>query len=112
MRAGRLRHSIEIQSPTGDQNTVGERVTNWSTVDTVRADIEPISVAEQLAAAQRQDSTSHKIRIRWHSSLAAMDASWRVKYGTRIFTIDGPPMNIRERNREVVLMCTEGLRTE
>lgn len=113
MRGGKLSHRVTLQSPTGSRDAVGERVTTWTSVATgVPADIEPITGREQVLAAQREATTSHIVRIRYASTWAALDASWRVLFGSRVFTIDAPPKNIGERNWEFVLQCTEGERTE
>ena len=112
MRAGRLRQKVILQQPAGSQDAVGERTTTWSDIATVRASIEPIRANEQFAASQQQASITHKIQIRYSSDVSAIDGSWRVKFGTRIFTIDGPARNMGERDRTLELLCTEGLREE
>lgn len=112
MQAGRLRHSVTLQSPSGTRDAVGERATTWADVATVPADVSPLSGREEFLAAQRQASTTHKLTLRYSSQIAAIDASWRVQYGSRIFTIDEPPRNTDERGREIILMCTEGKRQE
>lgn len=109
MRAGILRHVIELQAPNGSQGATGERVESWVTQATVRANIEPLRVAEQFAAAQLQTSITHRIQLRYDPGIA-IDASWRVVYGSRIFSIVGPPRNIGERDRDIELLCVEGLR--
>ena len=40
------------------------------------------------------------------------DKALRVLFGSRVLVIDGAPRNIGERNREIELLCTEGLRSE
>jgi SPP1 family predicted phage head-tail adaptor len=113
MRAGRLRHRVVLQSPKGSQDSIGERTTTWTTVaSSWPAAIEPLKVSEQFAAAQNHGSTTHRIHIRYDSSIAAMDGSWRVMFGARIFTLDGPPRNFDEKNTTLELLCTEGLREE
>jgi SPP1 family predicted phage head-tail adaptor len=113
MRAGKLRHRVTLQSPTGSRDAVGERVTTWTNVaEDVPAEIEPISGREQFLAAQRQATTSHIVRLRYASMWAAMDASWRVLFGSRVFTIDAPPKNVGESDVELILQCTEGERQE
>lgn len=113
MRAGRLRQKVLLQPPAGSQAADGERTTTWSANNlTRRAAIEPLRVSEQFAAGQIQASSTHRIHIRYDSETATVDGSWRVKYGTRIFTIDGPPRNIMEMSRTLELICTEGLREE
>jgi SPP1 family predicted phage head-tail adaptor len=113
MRAGRLRHRVTLQSPTGSQNELGERATTWcDEVANWPAAVEPLKVSEVFAAAQNHGSTTHKIHIRYDSTIAGVDGSWRVTFGTRIFTLDGPPRNFDEKNRTLELLCTEGLRQE
>jgi SPP1 family predicted phage head-tail adaptor len=113
MRAGTLRHTVTLQSPAGSRDAVGERVTTWTNVaEGVPANIEPISGREQVLAAQLEATTTHIVHLRYASLWAAMDASWRVLFGSRVFTIDAPPKNVGERNWELVLQCTEGERQE
>lgn len=113
MRAGALRHRVTLQSPSGTRDAVGERVTTWVNVaENVPADVEPIAGREELAAAQRQATSSHIVHLRYGSPWSAIDASWRVLFGERVLTIDAPPKNIGERNRELMLTCSEGDRQE
>jgi SPP1 family predicted phage head-tail adaptor len=112
MRAGRLKHTVILQQPAGSQDSVGERTTTWGDTVTVHAAIEPLRASEVFAGRQQQGSSTHRIQIRYSAAVAGIDNSWRVKYGTRIFTIDGPPRNIQERNRTLELICTEGNREE
>jgi len=113
MRAGTLVHRITLQSPAGSRDAVGERVTTWTDVASdIPASVEPISGREEFLAAQRQGTTSHIVRLRCESPWSAMDASWRVLFGSRVFTIDAPPRNVNEAGRELILTCTEGDRQE
>lgn len=112
MQAGQLRHSVILQRPGGTRDVVGARNTTWTDVATVRAAVEPLSGREEFLAAQREASTTHKVTLRYASALAGMDATWRVKFGERVFVIDAPPRDVLERRRTIELMCTEGLRDE
>lgn len=100
---------IILQSPSGTRNAIGERVTTWTNVATVWAEISPLSVRDLLAAGQMQSEVSHRVRVRYGASIAAIDSSWRVLYGTRVFVISGV-RNINEAGREFELLCHEGLR--
>ena len=111
MRSGSLRHRIILQSPTGSRDAVGERTTTWTDVATVFASVNPLSVRELLAAGQTQSEVSHRVRLRYSSALAALDASWRILFGSRVLVIQGV-RNIDEQKREFELMCSEGLREE
>lgn len=110
-KAGEFRHSIVLQSPTGSRNAVGERSTSWTSVATVRAKIEPLTANQRFIAAQANSEVSHRVTVRYDSSIAAIDGSWRVKFGGRYFVIDGV-RNIEERNKIIELLCKEGLKTE
>lgn len=112
MRAGKLNKRIVLQSPGGSRDAVGERTTTYTDLDPVWAQIEPLSVKEQIAAAQSRGSLTHKILIRYSTTVAAVTHAWRVLYGSRIFTVEGPPRNIHEGNRYLELICVEGLAEE
>ena len=102
---------IILQSPTGSRDAIGERVTTWTNVATVWAEISPLSVRDLLAAGQVQSEVTHRVRVRYESTIAAIDSSWRVLYGARVFVITGV-RNINESDREFELLCSEGLRDE
>lgn len=169
--AGKMVHKITIQKtdPASSRDAAGQRVTDWLNVAVnIWAFIEPLSGRDEFVAAQRQASTTHRVKTYYGPQLANVDASHRVffapkwKYlgtvndeaamlalagkindwcarrddlrvyaitggdpsqlgdwtkvsepsGARIFVFDGPPINVEERNRELILECTEGLRTE
>lgn len=112
MRVGLLDKRVILQSPAGSRDAVGERVTTWTDVATVWAQINPLSVKEQIAAAQSRGSITHKIMIRYSAEVSAVTHAWRVTYGARVFTVDGPARNINERDRYIELICTEGLADE
>lgn len=112
MTPGALNRRVIIQSPAGTRDSYGERTTTWTNVATVWAAIEPLSVRETFAAAQMQAATTHRVTIRYSALLAAIDASWRVSYDSRVFVLTGPPRNLGEANQWLELLCQEGMRTE
>lgn len=116
MRAGKLRHRVTIQSPTSataTRDALGERITDWTTVaSSVPAAVEPMAGREAFLAAQRQSTATHTVRLRYESTWSAMDASWRILFGSRVLVLDGPPRNPDERNAELILTCIEGDRLE
>lgn len=110
MRAGQLKHQVTLQSPETTRDAVGEQTLSFSTVATVPASITPIGGREQFFAAQRHASTTHLIQLRYSSQVAALDATWRILFGSRVFSIDAPPRNVDEADVMFELQCTEGLR--
>lgn len=115
LRSGRYRHKITIQrpDPASPQDALGQRVTAWlNVVVDYPANVNPISGSEKVLAAQRQASTTHEIEMRYHTEVSTVDSACRVLYVARTFTIDAPPENVGEANRQLILKCTEGPRTE
>jgi len=111
MRAGRLRHSVTIQSPYGASDALGERSTKWKDEAVLFAGIEPLKAVEVIAASQAQMAVTHRIILRYDSALKLMTHGWRVLFEERLFVIDGI-INRDEKDRHLELLCVEGLREE
>jgi len=111
MRLPVFKHVVVLQSPAGSRDAVGERTTTWTSVATVEAEISPLSGRDLIAAGQAQAEVTHRVKVRYGASIAAIDASWRVLYGARVFVISWV-RNLDESNRVLELICSEGLRTE
>lgn len=111
MGAGDRPHKIVLQTPTGTQDAVGERNTTWVDQATVWAKIRGLSTREVMAAGQRESSASNMIEFPYGANVAAITTAWRVKYGARIYTIEGV-VNVDEANHTIQLACTESARTE
>lgn len=108
---GELRHRVSLQSPGGSRDALGERTTSWTTVATRWAKVEPFTARELFAAGQAQSEVSQRVWVRHDAAIAALDASWRVLFGSRVLVIDGV-RNHEERDRWLELLCSEGLRSE
>lgn len=113
-RAGDFRCLVTIQKPdpASPRDAVGQRVTAWLDTATVYAKIAALSAQERFLAKQMQSDTTDKITIYYDSAVSAIGPDWRVKYGTRIFTVDGLPENVDERGVIIEMLCSEGPRTE
>jgi len=103
MRAGRLRHRIEIQQDTPVRNDMGEPVPGWATIHTVWASITPVGGQERFSNNKESAEVSHKIKIRY---LAGLSPAMRIKYGTRIFDIQNV-LNYDERNADMEILALE-----
>lgn len=106
MRAGDLRHLVVLESPPTAADSVGWATGAWTSRATVYAAIDPISGREALLAAQRQAQTTHIVKIRYNSQVSGLDETWRIKYGSRYFRIEGR-VNQSERDRNLELSCVE-----
>lgn len=105
MRAGELRHKVKLQEYTILQNTYGEATKVWTTYATVWARIQPLKGNEALLAQQIKAELSHRLTIRYNSSVKAKH---RVKFNERIFDVNSV-RNLDERNVEQELMVKEAV---
>jgi SPP1 family predicted phage head-tail adaptor len=105
MRAGPMRHRITIETPLDTQAADGSILTTWQVFATSRASIEPLIGRKYFAQQREQATVSHKIRMRYQPGITH---KMRVAWGTRLFEIDSV-LNVSERNREIVLMCSEAV---
>jgi SPP1 family predicted phage head-tail adaptor len=109
MRAGRLRHRVELQARHEAQNSTGEIIATYVTTATVWASIEPINGREFFAAAQVQSDVTTKIRIRYRDGLTP---KMRVRYVTglgspslvELYDIEAV-IHVGNRLREIQLLC-------
>jgi len=106
MRAGPLRHRIEIQIASTAQNAAGEPAGTWLTSLSAWAAIWPLRGSEYLTASQDRSSVTHKVRVRYLSGITPKN---RIKFGsTRYFNIDSV-INVDERNIYQDIMASEVL---
>lgn len=105
MRAGTLRRRIVIETPTETQDTFGEPDVTWSEFASIRASVEPLAGREFFQSRQFDAEISTRFIMRYVSGITA---KMRVKYDSRYFDINAV-INVDDRNRETVLMCTENV---
>lgn len=110
LNAGRLRHRVVIQSPvsTQDQDT-GEAIITWSNLDTVWAEIAPISAREFVASDREDSKVTTRITIRYRDDI---DASMRLYHASKDFyyNIEGVLSDKESGLEYLTLPCSEGLR--
>ena len=80
----------------------------WHPMAKVWASIEPISGREYWSASQSNSEASVRIVIRFRQGISSR---MRVKYesedGTIVYETSSPPINYREQNEYLELMCKE-----
>ena len=110
MNIGKLAHRVTLQRPGGTRDAVGERVTTWTDVATVWANVTPTSTAERNIAAQAHSLVTHRITIRYQGAFTdtRVAASLRALYKNRIFNIQAS-LNEDEANVRIHLLASEGL---
>jgi SPP1 family predicted phage head-tail adaptor len=102
MRAGLLRHRLEVQSRAGSQDTYGQTLPEWTTTATVWGQVEPLLGRERFTAQQVQAEVTHKITLRARD----VSPSNRIKFGERHFGII-EVLNPSERSISLTLMAKE-----
>ncbi len=107
MRAGTLRHSVEIQRASETREADGGITPKWRTIAHRYASIEPLKGREFWSAQQVNSAVTHKIKLRFLAGLLATDRI-RMVHGGRIFNI-APPLDVMERRREMVIMASEAV---
>lgn len=106
MQAGKLRKRIAIVSNKNNQETTyGQNKPDPVTVATVWGSIEPLSGRELMRAQEIVASVTHRVRIRYRSGI---EPSMHVVCHDRTLGIEAV-LNLEERNRELELLCVEGV---
>jgi SPP1 family predicted phage head-tail adaptor len=76
--AGKLRERVTVQTSTGTTNALGETVLSWADATTVWASVEGVSSRELLLAGQQQVEITHRVRMRYLSTLTTQNRLlWR-----------------------------------
>jgi SPP1 family predicted phage head-tail adaptor len=103
MRAGRLRHRVQIQAATDTRASDGSLTRTWATVATRWASVEPLNGRELYYAQQVQPLVSVQVTMRYYDGLTP---AHRLYWDSRAFEI-ASVTSTNERGREHVVMCTE-----
>jgi len=103
MRAGELRHSIEIHTPTQTTGNAGGVTETFAKLCVTWAAIEPAGGREVAASAGAVSLGQSKIRTRY---IAGVTTLCIILWGTKKYEINSIK-NPREQNRELEFICTE-----
>lgn len=103
MRAGKLRHRIQIQRPTHTRTGAGDKPITYSTVAKRWGEIVTTGGSETVEAQQVTASATHTVRIRYYEGLTV---GYRFLFGSRAFDINHID-NVEMRNEEQICTCTE-----
>lgn len=97
---------VILRSPvtTADANGWVDPVARTN-VATVYAKVRPLTGREMQRSGERQSEQTHEITIRYSDQIA-IDTTWDVLYGARVFKIESA-QNVNESNEWFVLACVE-----
>ena len=105
MNAGRLDQRVTLQQKSVTRAANGEEVVSWTPVATVWAEVRQIRGKEFFAAAQMQDATDVRVRIRYRAGVTRdMRLLWRGASLDIVAVIE------LGRKEALELMCVSGVR--
>jgi len=112
MRAGRMRHQIELYRPAsqtanpyGETQAEPERVASESPGGFWWCEVTPVGGVEFENGRQTQAAVTHQIRMR-HHPLLNVTPGWRIEFKARRLEVTAV-VNVEERNREVLITARE-----
>jgi SPP1 family predicted phage head-tail adaptor len=110
IRSRELRHRVLFQTRSISKDTFGGQSSTWTDAFTVFAAMESSFGKELLTAQGMSIDQPITVTVRYRTELAIppITAAMRIVYGTRIFNIHSS-VNQIERNRAIVLICSEGM---
>lgn len=104
MRAGPLRHRVEIQQATESADAHNQAVQTWATVAWRWAQIRPSRGRETFDAQTPVSDVTHEIILRHYDR--TLTPKFRIRHGTRLFGIVSS-VTYEERNRRTVVHARE-----
>lgn len=110
MRAGRLRHQVILEWwQQGERTESGATPEGWQAESGYRsAEVEQLSGRTLFAAQEANAETTARIRIRYRADIAAATGkNLRLRHGDVTYQLEGRPIDLGGRRRELELMCHE-----
>lgn len=102
MLIGKLRHRVEVQTPTETLDALGQASRTWATTTTRYASILPLTGRELERARQISPDVTHKLTLR-NVSITTRD---RLLFGTRVFNVQSV-LTPEERNLTTEVLAIE-----
>ncbi|MBD1602537.1 phage head closure protein [Pseudomonas typographi] len=109
MRAGRLRHRVDIQRREQSQDPeTGEVIAAWVNAWAgCPASFEPLSARDLIAAQAGQSEATARVVIRYRDGVLP---SMRIIHRGQIYNIEGPPLPDKVSGREyLTILVSTGL---
>lgn len=105
INAGRLRHRIIFQTQSQVQDTdTGQRIDTWAEIDTVMAEVIPISGNQFVSKSGEHSEVTTKFKCRYVPSLSGLTSRDRISFNSAFYDIEYV-INPRFLNRELQIMC-------
>lgn len=101
MRAGWLRHRVEIQEKTVTRDAYGEEDFTWETVDTIWASVEPARGRDLMQQQTEQVLYDTIVRMRYGTTVTPEN---RLVYSGQYYDVRSV-ISIMEKNKELEAQC-------
>jgi len=101
---GRLRQRVTLQRPVLNADSSGGASSSWVDVQSLFADITPLSGGEKAQAERLVNAVSHRVVVRAGLAVAA---GQRLVWRGQVLRIQAV-LNIAARDRLLALLCVEG----
>jgi len=106
LRAGRLRHNVDILNVSETQDDYGESTQELTVEATVFAEVSPMTFRDQeriARAGQVVEDITHRVVIRHREGLTSKN---KIRFGVRVLEIAGIA-NVGERGVMDEILCRE-----
>lgn len=105
INAGRLKTQVTIQRKVAGRDGTGGRVAeSWTDVAAVWAEVLPLAGREGWTAKQIDAELTHRAVMRYRSDVTSRN---RLKVGSTILNVKGPPRNVGGANVILEMDCVE-----
>ena len=104
MRAGQLNTLVTIEKPDTVVDDYGMPSPGWAEVATVPAEVKPITGRERWASDWTANTMTLAVIIRYRDDVKP---NHRIIFGDRVLRVSGPPINLDNKNRTLVITCEE-----
>lgn len=108
MKAGKLRHRVDIDKKSVTRNALGEEIVTWKIfAERVPAEISPLSAREFITAQRLVGSATARIVIRWRQGV---NETMRIRHNDDIYDIQGVLPDVNSGREYITLPVSRGLK--
>ena len=104
MNPGQLNCRVVVKQATETRDSEGNIIIAYADRFNAWAKIQAITARVREGYADQHHEVLHRITIRYNKNVAITD---RIHYGSRVFALIGPPINVDEKNAYLRLECRE-----
>ncbi|WP_083023605.1 phage head closure protein [Vreelandella lionensis] len=109
MQIGKKREQVTLEWwQKGERTDSGATPEGWQVGGKVWAEVEQLRGRTLFAAQEANAETTARIRMRYRADIAAASGkTLRLRHGETTYQLEGRPIDLGGRRRELELMCHE-----